>query len=129
MSDLYLEQWINIKFCVKLENIATDTWAVLSEAYGGESRKTPRVFEWHKLFTEGRMSKSQMKTMLITFFDNKGTIYFEFVTQSQINDQAYRVEMLNGYMKLYVEKDLKFSPTKDWIVHHDHAPAHKELSV
>jgi len=29
------------------------------------------------------MLKSQMKTMLISFFDNKGTFHFEFISQGQ----------------------------------------------
>jgi hypothetical protein len=34
MSDLFLEQRFNIKFCVTLGKKANDTCAVLSEAYG-----------------------------------------------------------------------------------------------
>jgi len=40
MSDLYLEQYINIKFCVKLGKDASDTCAMFFEAYGGESRES-----------------------------------------------------------------------------------------
>jgi len=41
-----------------------------------------------------RVSKSQIKTMLITFFDIKGIIHFEFVPQSETVNQAYYVEIL-----------------------------------
>jgi hypothetical protein len=66
MGYQFLEQQINIKFCVKLEKNANDTCAVLSEAYGGEAMKSQLLlngmngserksiaFEWHKWFREG----------------------------------------------------------------------------
>jgi hypothetical protein len=40
------------------------------------------------------MSKSQMKTMLITFFNIKGTVHFEFIPQGQAVNQAYYVEIM-----------------------------------
>jgi hypothetical protein len=40
------------------------------------------------------MSKSQMKTMLITFFDIKGTVQCEFIPKAQTVNQAYYVELL-----------------------------------
>jgi isochorismate hydrolase len=39
MRDRFLEQRINIKFCVKLRSNASDTRTVLSDAYGGEAMK------------------------------------------------------------------------------------------
>jgi hypothetical protein len=40
------------------------------------------------------MSKSQMKTILISFFDIKGIVHFEFIPQGQTVDQAYYVKIL-----------------------------------
>jgi hypothetical protein len=45
MSDKYLEQQIDIKFYVKLGKNASDTCAVLCEAYGGEAMKKSSVSE------------------------------------------------------------------------------------
>jgi hypothetical protein len=52
MSDRYLNSQINIAFCVKLGKNASDTCAMLSEAYGGETVKKSSVFGWHKRFQE-----------------------------------------------------------------------------
>jgi hypothetical protein len=48
ISDLFLEQRNNIKFCVKLGNNASGTCAMLSEAYGGgvDFIKMPAVCDW-----------------------------------------------------------------------------------
>jgi hypothetical protein len=47
-----LEQRINIKFCVKFGKNASDIWATLSKAFGGEAMKKSSVFDWHKRFKE-----------------------------------------------------------------------------
>jgi len=41
-----------------------------------------------------RISKSQTKTMLVTFFDIKDIIRFEFIPQGQTVNRAYYVEIL-----------------------------------
>jgi len=38
---------------MKLGKNASDTCAMLSEAYGGEAMKKSSAFEWHKRFKEG----------------------------------------------------------------------------
>jgi len=49
-----IEQWYTIKFCVKLNKSATETFASLTEAYGGATVSRTMVFKWHKAFKEGR---------------------------------------------------------------------------
>jgi len=46
MSDKNLEQWINIKFCVKFGKSASETLALLTVAYGEYAMKKLSVFEW-----------------------------------------------------------------------------------
>src|SRR5215469_13423761 len=47
---------VNIKFLVKLKKSATETFHLLTEAYGEDCMSRARVFEWHKRFSEGRES-------------------------------------------------------------------------
>jgi len=47
MNNRCWEQRINTEFCVKLRKNASDTYAMLSEAYWGEAMKKSSVFEWH----------------------------------------------------------------------------------
>ena len=54
MSDKNLEQRINIKFCVKICKVASETLALLTMAYGEYPVKKSSVFEWHRLLKEGR---------------------------------------------------------------------------
>jgi len=42
---------------VKLEENASDIYAMLSEAYGGDTMKKAYVFEWDKWFKGGHESK------------------------------------------------------------------------
>ena len=52
MSDKNLEQWINIKFCVKFGKSASETLALLTVAYGEYAMKKLSVFEWWRWFKE-----------------------------------------------------------------------------
>ena len=48
------EQRYAIKFCVKLNKSATETFASLTEAYGDATLSRTMVFKWHKVFKEGQ---------------------------------------------------------------------------
>ena len=53
-----LEQRYAIKFCVKLNKTATETFALIQEAYGSKAMSRGRVFEWHHRFRGGQESVS-----------------------------------------------------------------------
>jgi hypothetical protein len=72
------------------------------------------------------MLKSQMKPMFITFFDIKGIVHFELISQGQSVNQAYCVEILKRLRETVHRKRPELWPN-DWILHHDNAPAHKAL--
>jgi hypothetical protein len=54
MNDRLLEQRINIKFCAKLGKSTSEILQMLTKANGVDVMKNWSVFEWHKMFKEGR---------------------------------------------------------------------------
>lgn len=48
-----IEQRYSIKFCVKLNKTATETFQLIQEAYGLDALSRTQVFEWHKRFRGG----------------------------------------------------------------------------
>ncbi|GFX37903.1 protein GVQW3 [Trichonephila clavipes] len=54
MASVIIEQRIVVKFHFKLGKNATETYNLLKEVYGSECLSRARVFEWFKLFKDGR---------------------------------------------------------------------------
>jgi hypothetical protein len=100
---------------------------MFSDVYGEEAIKKSSVSEWHKRLRV-RMSKSRMKSVLVTFFDIKGIVHFEFIPQSQTINQTHCVEILKRLREAVRRKRPELCPN-DWILHRDNATAHKALSV
>ena len=74
-------------------------------------------------------SKSEVKVMLITFFNVRGIIHSEFLPQGQtINLQVYK-EILQLLLRSVREKRRELWQDKSRLLHHDRAPAHNALSI
>lgn len=73
------------------------------------------------------MSKSKVKTMLIVFFDARGVVHKEFVSQGQTANVAYTTLMFWKDRKkvIRVRKDIAAT----WLLHHDNAPSHTSLRI
>jgi hypothetical protein len=54
--DLTNEQQVCIKFCANLGKSATETLAMIKQAFGEESMSQTWVFEWHARFRAGQTS-------------------------------------------------------------------------
>ena len=64
------------------------------------------------------MSQSQVKTMLVCFFNHKGIVHYEFNAQRQtVNQQCY-LEVLTRLWQSVRRKRPGLWPGK-WILHHD----------
>jgi hypothetical protein len=61
----------------------------------GEKLLTNQVFlSGINCSKRAHMSKSQMKTVLVTFFDTEGTVHFQLIPQCQTVNGAYYMEIL-----------------------------------
>ena len=75
------------------------------------------------------MSKSKIKVMLIAFFDIKGIVHLEFLTQGQTVNQNVYKEILRCLMRSVWDKRRDLWENNAWVLHHDNTPAHSALSI
>ena len=78
---------------------------------------------------KARMSKSKIKVMLITFFDQKGIVHHEFAPEGEtVNQHFYQQVLIRLHNRVRCRRRELWSD-KSWLLHHDNAPAHKAISV
>jgi len=74
-------------------------------------------------------SKSRVKTMLLTFFDIRGIVLYEFVPTGQTVNQVYYLEVLERLCEKVRRKRPELFANNSWILYHENAPADMALSV
>jgi hypothetical protein len=77
-----------MKFLVKVEKPAMETFQLLTEAYGEECMSCARVFEQHKRISEGTESVKDNDR------PGQGTVMAEWVPTGQTVNQQYYLEVL-----------------------------------
>jgi len=118
LSDHFLEQQINIIFCVKLGKNANDTCAMLFEAHGKETMEKTNVFERHKWSSKISQNYENVeKVWNLAHSDRRSSI-----------NRAYYAEILKQLHEAVHRKMPEPWPI-DCILHHDNAPVHRALSV
>lgn len=105
-----------------------ETWC-----YGYDPESKQQSSQWKTSGSprpkKARQVKSNIKTMLISFFDVKGVVHSEFVPQGQTVNQAFYLEVLKRLRNSVRRKRPDLWKSGDWFFHHDNAPAHTALSV
>ena len=113
-----------------LENVITgdESWVF---QYDPETKRQSR--QWKSVSSprpkKARIQCSQVKVMLITFFDHHGMLLHEFVPQGQAVNQHFYRKVLTRLVKKIRQKQRAAWARKTWILHHNNAPAHTTLSV
>jgi hypothetical protein len=114
---------MDVKCCVKLGKNASDTCAMLSEAYEGEIMKKSSVSVWHKWFKEDRDDVEG---------DERGCRPESHRTNEnveKVRNQVFKYQSFGFSAKFrQTVKRPDFGQTNAFF-HHDTAPAHKTLSV
>ena len=63
-----------IKFCVKLGRNGAETFEMLRTAFGADSPRPKKA----------RQVQSNVKVMLIVFFDMEGIVHYEYVPKAKL---------------------------------------------
>jgi len=73
--------------------------------------------------------RSNVKIMLISFFDANGIVYKEFGPPGHTVNQQLYLKVLKRLSDSVQKKRPKMWSSGDWFLHHNNAPAHTALSV
>jgi uncharacterized protein YecE (DUF72 family) len=135
-----IEQRYDIKFCVKLNKSATQTFASLTEVYGDATLSRTVVFKWHKAFKEsrgnvennprsGRPSSStndQNVEVVPAVMAKERRLSIRLIAAKTVNHAFYKdiLERLRKRVQR-VRRDI----ADDWVLHHNNAPTHTALSI
>lgn len=97
--------------------------------YDPETKRQSK--EWHTSNSprpkKARMSKSKVKTMLISFFDSNGIVHKEFLPTGQTVNQNVYLGILGRLRKRVMR--VRPAIKDNWMLHHDNAPCHTALSI
>ncbi|UYV77652.1 hypothetical protein LAZ67_15001822 [Cordylochernes scorpioides] len=80
-------------------------------------------------FKKERMIKSKLKCLLITFFDVKGLVHYEFVPEGQTINQHYYIDVLRRLREAVRQKRPEKWHQKNWLLNQDNARPHTAVTV
>ena len=78
---------------------------------------------------KARQSRSQVKVMLIVFFDINGVVQHEYIPKGQTVNQHVYKEVIIHLQDAIRRKRPELWSSGDYYLHHDNAPAHMALKV
>ncbi|UYV60772.1 hypothetical protein LAZ67_1002251 [Cordylochernes scorpioides] len=99
--------------------------------YGYDVETKAQSFQW-KLPHEPRPKKarqvwSNVNVLLTVFFDCRGVVHHEFLPQGRTVNKEYYLQVMRNLREAIRQKRLDLWKNKNWLLHHDNAPAHTSL--
>ncbi|KYN36550.1 hypothetical protein ALC56_09095, partial [Trachymyrmex septentrionalis] len=112
-----MDQRICIKFCMKNKIKCADAFRMLTVAYGEATLDRSNVYRWYKMFSEGREDVN----------DEERAGRPSTSTTDENIDEVKKIVLANRNAIRQKRPDLW--KNKNWLLHHDNAPAHTSLLV
>jgi len=101
--------------------------------YGSDVETKAQSSQW-KLPHEPRPKKARqvwanVKVLLTVFFDCRGVVHHEFLPQGRTVNKEYYLQVMRNLREAIRQKRPDLWKNKNWLLHHDNAPAHTSLLV
>ncbi|UYV63580.1 hypothetical protein LAZ67_2004876 [Cordylochernes scorpioides] len=78
---------------------------------------------------KARQVRSNVKVLLTVFFDCRGVVHHEFLPQGRTINKEYYLQVMRNLREAIRQKHSDLWKNKNWLLHHDNAPAHTSLLV
>ncbi|UYV77389.1 hypothetical protein LAZ67_15000823 [Cordylochernes scorpioides] len=78
---------------------------------------------------KARQVRSNVKVLLTVFFDCRGVVHHEFLPQCRTVNKEYYLQVMRNLREVIRQKRPDWWKNKNWLLHHDNAPAHTSLLV
>ncbi|UYV75977.1 hypothetical protein LAZ67_13002008 [Cordylochernes scorpioides] len=78
---------------------------------------------------KARQVRSNVKVLLTVFFDCRGVVHHEFLPQGRTVNKEYYLQVMRNLREAIRQKRPGLWKNKNWLLHHDNAPAHTSLLV
>ncbi|UYV71132.1 RAD54L2 [Cordylochernes scorpioides] len=76
-----------------------------------------------------RQVRSNVEVLLTVFFDFRGVVHHEFLPQGRTVNKEYYLQVMRNLREAIRQKRPDLWKNKNWLLHHDNAPAHTSLLV
>ncbi|KAG5338923.1 MOS1T transposase, partial [Acromyrmex heyeri] len=127
-----MDQRICIKFCVKNKIKCADAFRMLTVAYDEATLDRSNVYRWYKMFSEGREDVNDEeragRPSTSTTDENIDEVKKIVLANRRITKEYY-LQVMRNLREAIRQKRPDLWKNKNWLLHHDNAPAHTSLLV
>ncbi|XP_037938203.1 protein GVQW3-like [Teleopsis dalmanni] len=105
-----------------------ETWVYEYDIQTGQ-QSSEWCFENGSTAKKPRQIHSKIKVMLVVFFDYRGVVQSEFLTENQRMNKEYYLDVMRRLRENIRQKRQDLWEANSWILHHDNTPSHKAIVV